>query len=224
MSAVPESVQRWLDFLTVDPEAQNIQSAVAVSLAKLRENGTVSQQDAKSLMLLAQSLNPRSMPALVTEWMDHVRRDGDRSSSSRNDPVYRGLFTGDSKLAAELCAEAFAVFRLSGGQLPSVLDQFEPATPIKRLVSIRLDSSESFAGPSEHNAVHPLPPEKKAVIWDYVPLRDRLASAHRQVDRDCSMPVPETIEVSPEFAEKIERLEREKRKTGAAKPADVEPE
>jgi hypothetical protein len=81
MSAVPESVQRWLDFLTVDPEAQNIQSAVAVSLAKLRENGAVSQQDAKSLMLLAQSLNPRSMPAVVTEWMDQVRRGGDHSPS-----------------------------------------------------------------------------------------------------------------------------------------------
>lgn len=27
-------------------------------------------------MLLAQSLNPRSTPAVVAEWMDHVRRDG----------------------------------------------------------------------------------------------------------------------------------------------------
>jgi hypothetical protein len=183
MSAVPESVQRWLDFVTVDQEAQNIQSAVAVSLAKLRENGTVSQQDAKSLMLLAQSLNPRSMPAAVTEWMDHVRRDGDRSPSNRNDPVCKGLLTVDSKLAAELCAEAFSVFRLSGGQLPPALDEFELAAPIKRLVSIPLDSSEGVAGSSESNAVHRLPPEKKAVIWDYVPLRDRLASALRQVER-----------------------------------------
>jgi hypothetical protein len=183
MSAVPESVQRWLDFLTEDREAQNIQSAVAVSLAKLRENGAVSQHDAKSLMLLAQSLNPRSMPAVVTEWMDHVRRDGDHSPSSRNDPVYKGLLTGDSKLAGELCAEAFSVFRLSGGQLPAVLDEFEPATPIKRLVSIPLDSSKWFAGPSESNAVHRLPPAKTALIWDYVPLRDRLASALRQVER-----------------------------------------
>lgn len=163
-------------FLAVDREAQNIQSAVAVSLAKLRENGAVSQQDAKSLMLLAQSLNPRSMPALVTEWMDQVRRGGDHSPSTRNDPVYKGLLTGDSKLAAELCAGAFSVFRLSGGQLPPALDEFEPATPIKRLVSIPLDSSEWFAGPSESNA-------KSALIWDYVPLRDRLASALRQVER-----------------------------------------
>jgi hypothetical protein len=183
MSAVPESVQHWLDFLTVDPEVQNIQSAVAVSLAKLRENGTVSEQDAKSLMLLAQSLNPRSMPAAVTEWMDHVRRDGDRSPSIRNDPVYKGLLNGDSKLATELCTEAFSVFRLSGGQLPPALDEFEPATPIKRLVSIPLDSSEQVAGPSERNAVHRLPPAKTALIWDYVPLRDQLEAASKQVER-----------------------------------------
>jgi hypothetical protein len=182
MSAAPESVQRWLDFLTVDQEAQNIQSAVAVGLAKLREKGAVSQQDAKSLMLLAQSLNPRSMPAVVTEWMDQVRRGCDHSPSSRNDPLYKGLLTGDRKLAAELCAEAFSVFRLSGGQLSPVLDEFEPATPIKRLVSIPLDSSEWFAGPSESNAVHSLPPAKTALIWDYVPLRDRLASARRRVE------------------------------------------
>jgi hypothetical protein len=183
MSEVPESVQRWLDFLRVDQEAQNIQSAVAVGVAKLRENGAVSEQDAKSLMLLAQSLNPRSMPAIVTEWMEHVRRGGDHSPSSRNDPVYKGLFTADRKLAAELCAEAFSVFRLSGGQLPPVLDDFEPATPIKRLVSIPLDSPEWFPGQSESNAVHRLPPAKTALIWDYVPLRDRLASALRQVER-----------------------------------------
>ena len=42
--------------------------------------------------------------------------------------------------------------------------------------------------------------------------------------RDCSMPMPKTIEVSPDLAEKIERLEREERETGAAKPADIEPE
>jgi hypothetical protein len=66
-------------------------------------------------MLLAQSLNPRSMPGVVTEWMDHVRRDGDHSPSNRNDPVCKALLTGDSKLAKELCAEAFSVFRLSGG-------------------------------------------------------------------------------------------------------------
>jgi hypothetical protein len=183
MSAVPESVQRWLDFLTVDQEAQNIQSAVAVSLAKLRENGAVPQQDVKSLMLLAESLNPRSMPAVVTEWMDHVRRGGDHPPSSRNDPVYKELLTGDSKLAAELCAEAFFLFRLSGGQLPPALDEFEPATPIKRLLSIPSDSSEWFAGPSESNAVHRLPPSKTALIWDYVPLRNRLASARGQVER-----------------------------------------
>lgn len=39
--------------------------------------------------------------------------------------------------------------------------------------------------------------------------------------RDCSMPVPKTIDASPELTEKIEREERE---TGAASPADVEPE
>jgi hypothetical protein len=38
------------------------------------------------------------------------------------------------------------------------------------------------------------------------------------------MPVPKTIEVGPELAEKIERLERDEREAGKAKPADVEPE
>jgi hypothetical protein len=71
----------------LDPEARNIQGAIAVDLGKLRESGAVSQRDAESLMLLAQSLNPHSTPAVVAEWMDHVLRDGGHSPSTRNDPV-----------------------------------------------------------------------------------------------------------------------------------------
>jgi hypothetical protein len=84
-------------------------------LGKLRENGAVSRPDAESLMLLAQSLNPHYMPAVVAEWMDHVRRDGDQPPS-RNNPTYTGLLGGDRKLATELYAEAFFALRWSGGQ------------------------------------------------------------------------------------------------------------
>jgi hypothetical protein len=170
-------------FLTLDPEAQNIQGAVAFSLGKLRENGTVSRRDAESLMLLGQSLNPHYTPAVVAEWLDYVRRDGDHTPSSRNNPADKGLLAGDRKLAAELCSEAFFALRWSGGQLPPVLDEFQPATPIKCLVSIPLESPQWVAGPSETHTVHRLPPDKTAAIWDYVPLCDRLKSASQQVKR-----------------------------------------
>lgn len=166
-------------FLTLNPEMRNVQGAVAISLGQLRESGAIKEADADSLMLLAQSLNPHYAPAVVAKWMDHVREDGDHSPTTRHDPVFKGLLAGDNKLAAELCAEAFYTVRWSERGLPEAVHNFAPAAYIRGVATIPLDSPRWVETPSGSHVVRELPPDKTAIIWDYVPLSERLESAAR---------------------------------------------
>ena len=59
--------------LDQDLYTRNVQGALALSLAKLREHGTVSEAEAASLVLLGDSFDQPSLRTAVAQWLDGVR-------------------------------------------------------------------------------------------------------------------------------------------------------